>query len=86
MMRGFFAAAIAAAAAVELVTVGAGPSDLVHGALEEAGREVVGLRPDVLGQPDERRPAGRRVEHRLHGMGQRRHDLLGLHDAIPVSG
>ena len=50
--------------------------------IEEADREVVGLGGDVLRQTDE--PGRSRVEHRLHRVGQRRHHLLGLHDAIPV--
>ena len=52
--------------------------------IEEADREVVGLGGDVLRQTDEGRAAVGRVEHRLHRVGQRRHHLLGLHDAIPV--
>ena len=50
--------------------------------LEDAGRVVVGLGLDVLGQADEGRAAGGRIEHRRDRVGERVDHLLGRDDAI----
>ena len=53
--------------------------------LEEGDREVVGLSGDILWKPDECRATVSRVEHGLHGVGQRVRQLFGLCNPIPVA-
>jgi hypothetical protein len=65
--------------------IGAWAADVVLARLEEPDREVVGLRLHVLGQREERRTAGARVEHGRERLRQRLHDLGRLGDAVPVA-
>ncbi len=53
--------------------------------VEERQRVVEGLGLDVLGEAEEGRPAACRVEHGGDRLRQRRDDLLGPRDAVPVA-
>ncbi len=61
------------------------PGNLMHRAGEELGRVVTGHFLHILRQADEGRAAVGGVKHHRHGLRQRRDDLLGMDDAVPVA-
>jgi hypothetical protein len=69
----------------QLAMVGAHAAQLVHDRLEQPHGVVIGLRLDVLGQPEEGRAAIGRVEHRGDRERERLRDLRRAGDAIPVA-
>ncbi len=69
----------------ELPSIGPGPHDRVMPRCQELIRDVEGQRLHVLGQPDQRRAAVGGVEHRVDRQRERREDLVGHRDPIPVA-
>ena len=85
MISGFFALRSSFAASADLVGVRPRARDAMDGLLEELDRIVVGFGLDVLGERDEGRAAARRIEHGGDRLRQRRDDLLGPRDAVPIA-
>ena len=84
MTSGFLAAA-AARRPPDLVRVGREATEAVQAVFEEACGIVVGFGLHVLAEGERHRAAFGRVGQHGHRPAERRHDLLGPHDAVEIA-
>ena len=69
----------------ERIAVGARAQNAMHPRAQKRQRAIERFGLRVLRQRQHGRAAIRRIEHRRHGLRQRRKQLMGIHNAIPIT-